>query len=303
MNRLTLDPNSDIFLKLKDGPIWWKNLKTAADVYVDIRKNSINAYYKGGSIIKLNYENNKGFSGEIAFEYIPTEQTLKPDGKNRIPYHFDNNHEVEFTAADIQIAKIKQFSREWLGKIKKRIDLFNPRGSEKAIQGDYVVNNSYFIDSEIMPVKGSRIDLVWLAVEEKRIYFVELKTIGDPRLFGAEETPESENINSQLNKYSDFISKHNRKLIEYYANLIKIKHSLRILPKGYDGPFDCLTGYEVQPKPILLIGDCTKEWIVANSEQILEKVRRHAYAVVYHGRNTKTFTVPKKNHKNKHYIC
>lgn len=300
MSRLALNPNSDIFLKLKNNPIWWENLKNTAEVYIDIRQNAVNAYYKGGSIIKLKYD--KTFSGEIASEYIPTERIPLPGTGNRTPYQFENDN-IEFSNKDIQIATINQFSPTWMKKIKQRINRFNEPKSEKAIQGDYVVNNSYFIDSEIQ-FQDIRIDLVWLAVNEKKIYFVELKTIEDRRLYyEAEETASQDKIVFQLKKYSDFIAKHKEDLIKYYSNLISIKHALGILPKGYAGPIDNLADYEVQPKPILLIGDCTRKWIADNNKPILNKVKSHAYAVVYHGRGKYTFEAPNKDRKNVHYIC
>lgn len=51
--RLRIDHG--LFKKLiKNPPLWWINLKTDSDLYIDIRKdNYLNIYHNGGSIMKL----------------------------------------------------------------------------------------------------------------------------------------------------------------------------------------------------------------------------------------------------------
>jgi hypothetical protein len=53
-----LDKNNDLFRKLRENPpIWWKHLIQDKERYIEIRKdNSINIYYNGGSIMKLEWK-------------------------------------------------------------------------------------------------------------------------------------------------------------------------------------------------------------------------------------------------------
>jgi hypothetical protein len=54
-----LKTNHVLFRQLEEKPpLWWRNLKSDPQVYIDIRKkNYINAYHNGGSIIKFTHNN------------------------------------------------------------------------------------------------------------------------------------------------------------------------------------------------------------------------------------------------------
>lgn len=292
VSKFALNPEAPLFVKLIDqSPQWWNNLISDQEIYVDIRKdNYINAYYKGGSIIRLFYS--KGFKGEISSEYIPLKGS-----KNVINFHFSPNS-VEINRNQIDIAEIGAFSKDWIKKAKKRIGLFNSPESEKAIQADYVISNSNFIDSEFQVSKNARIDLVWLEIneKEKRLYFIELKTIGDNRIYFDEEVKINEDkIHDQMKKYQEFLTKHSKEILKHYKTLVQIKKEINLLRKSIT---DDLSDLQIETKPILLIGDCTKKWIKDNSESINEKIKDFAYGAVYHGRQTNSFSIPTKNQKN-----
>jgi len=48
---------------------WWRRIVDDRDLFVAIRKNSLNVYYRGASLIKLN-RRREGIVGEIHYKYI-----------------------------------------------------------------------------------------------------------------------------------------------------------------------------------------------------------------------------------------
>jgi hypothetical protein len=283
-----LNVNHNLFKKLsKRPPLWWRNLIADPEIYIDVRKdNHINVYHNGGSIMKLS-----GVSkiiGNIHFEYIPVE-------KNADYIHYQINEDgIEFKK--LEVMPLKNFKKEQLERIKKRIKKFNDNSSEKGIQGDFVTKNNnkkrgdgFFIDTEFAYGK-SRIDMVWVDIKMKKIFFVELKTIGDSRLYIPEgKNPHSdvEMIDDQLEKYNQFIKKNAENLKSYYNTVFQIKKKLGILPEFVKE--ETIHDYNVEEKPILLVGDCTRPWIKYNAPTLNEKLKNIAYGCFYQGKGTRTF--------------
>ena len=110
----------------------------------------------------------------------------------------------------------------------------------------------FFIDTELQYSKNGRIDLVYLYYknpDEPKLYFVELKTKGDDRLWDntCNSAVSKENICEQLNKYKDFINSYETKIIDYYKTLYKIKKDLGLVPS------DVAENVKIE-KPVLLFG-------------------------------------------------
>lgn len=286
---------------VKNPPLWWINLKTDSDLYIDIRKgNHLNIYHNGGSIMKLEWAGE--YKAKIHFEYIP----LQKDN-DYLPFDFQNNN---ISLEKHETISINNFEKETLERMKKRIRKFYPNDSEKGMQGHYVIKNNgnvknpkgFFIDTEYQfsidvnqeSSKG-RIDLVWVDTERKEIAFVELKIIGDQRLYAANcNNPES--IDIQLKKYTIFARKNERELIEYYDVVFQIKKKLEILP-----PFvteDSLLQYTLIHKPILLVGDCTRKWIDQNADRLNNQLKDIAFGCLYRGKTTYNFRIPYKTYNN-----
>jgi hypothetical protein len=51
-------------------------------------------------------------------------------------------------------------------------------------------------------------------------------------------------------------------------------------------------------KPILIIGDCSQEWIDDNNENIYNHISNVALGCICHGINTHSFSIPIKNTGN-----
>jgi len=289
---LTLDQEHGLFKTLKEKqPVWWLNLMSDKEIWADIRKNNkINVYYRSGSIMNLWFAKND-FRAKMHFEYIPIQEE-----KIHISFDF-TGATLDLERSNFQIPALNDFEPDVLKKIKKRIYNHNSAGSEKSIQASFVLKNSGFIDTEFQH-RSSRIDLIWIDKNFKKIFFVELKTIGDDRLyFGEDYNTDKENIAIQLKKYKDFVSEKNAELLKYYQKLFLIKKRLNILPKGCD--VENLDGYTIEEYPILLVGDCTQNWIKKNGTDLNEKIKDFSYGAFYQGVNTRHFYIPEKTKGNK----
>lgn len=298
-----LDPEHKLFHQLlQRNPIWWENIIRNVEnknLYVEIRKdNYIDVYYNGGAILNLSYTN--GFRGKIHFEYIP----LMSKG-SYVPLTFsDDNIEIDIKKGEVKFAKLDNFSEEGISRFQKRIGKFFPPTSEKGIQADFVLNNSAFLDTEFQykTDKGDiRFDLVWVDVNLRKLFVVELKTISDPRLYFSERSRDSENYNkidAQLKKYREFIREERQNLLSHYEAVFVIKKKLGILPEGLRG-LSSLSGFMFEERPILLIGECTQIWIDDNHDKLNRFIKHIAYGCFYQGKGTRRFSIPSKNIGNR----
>ena len=284
-----IDLNNPLFKELEcNTPQWWQNLVNDPSIYLDIRKdNVINAYYRGASVIKLEYSN--GLTGKIHYEYIP----LKSES-SYISYKFNENS-VEFNIEDIAPHPLNNFDKDVLQAIKNRINKFNNTTSEKYIQSEFVIKDGFFIDSEFAYKKDVgeelRIDLVRIDTGLKKIVFYEVKRTSDPRL-------STDELESQLAKYKTFAESYSEELLEHYKKVFEIKKRLNILPMQL-AKLNNIDDYTILNKPVLLIGDCTDEWIKNYKEMIDNKVKDIAYGCLYLGKSTKNSFLPAKTKENR----
>lgn len=179
---------------------------------------------------------------------------------------------------------------------------FYPNYSEKGIQGKYVIKannesrsaNGFFIDTE-MQYENKRIDMVWVDLVSKKIVFVELKTIGDQRLF-IDGNSSNETIDKQLRKYFDFARENRVALIDYYNRVYLIKKELGILPEFVKE--NSLANYDLIEKPILLVGGCTNKWIDNNAASLNSQLKDIAFGCLYRGKTTYNFRIPFQTSRN-----
>ena len=257
-NLLSLNPNARIFREIEiQQPNWWTLFRKDKDLYIDIRKkNSINVYYFGGSVAKIEYK--KGFVAKTHQKYlgdnIPRGETKKGNDK----FEYDQINLSKLTETDVE--KIK-------GNIKKQYlrRINNERPAEKWIQGKLITESPYYIDSELQfnkdPEIGKlRIDLIELL--DGVLSFVELKGIFDSRLRNDKKrnrkTPE---IIEQMKKYESFINNYVTDIKEYYKKLIKIKQMLGLTTYSE-------TKFNVNTTPKLLIANTYRK----NTKQREERI-------------------------------
>ena len=143
----SFNKNSKLFeLIEKEKPLWWRNIISDKELYIELRKdNYINVYYFGGCVAKIWFD--KDIKAETHYKY------LKQTDTNKI--YVDCISELE--------------SKGELDKIKKRIkEVYLKEESnlkEKEIQGKLILSSKKkYIDSEFAYNKDNklRFDLVSL---------------------------------------------------------------------------------------------------------------------------------------------
>ncbi|MCP4143292.1 MAG: hypothetical protein GY755_23890 [Chloroflexi bacterium] len=285
-----LDVGNKLFLELKSNPpTWWENLLRDEDLYIEIRKdNYIDVYFNGGGIIrKLKFTRGE-YSGSIHFKY------LLSDKAEYIKYDF-TTPKVFLAQEKIKLLSFVNFDPEVLRRIKNNIKNHYSANSEKGIQARFINKAGCFLDTEFAYNYADnklRIDLIWVDKHNKKILFVELKTMGDSRLYTNE-------IHEQLKKYHDFSCRFEGEIVDYYQKLFAIKKSLNILPAGLKS-LDSLEGFTLEKKPLLLFGDCNQVWINQNTGNIDKRIKNVAIGAYYFGGATYNCDLIPKTKKNRH---
>jgi len=302
-NAKILNPSDETFNELKTGNYpWWDNLKKNENISIQIRKdNTIDVYYNGGAILSnLKYDKKiKEFTASIHSKFIPLK---KETGKNPNQLLSLSSNGVSFSK-EIETMEFLQFEKKELTKIINRINQYNDAKSEKGIQFKFIANDPFIIDAEFQFGNTLRFDLVRLDKKEKKIVFIEVKTMGDPRLFvekknKKEKKAASEDINSQLKNYYDFAEANTDSIRDYYKKVLLIKNDLKLTKPEVKGL--SLDEWDVELKPLLVFGDCEKEWIKTNSDKIYQKIKDVAYGTYYFAKPEYSLDlIPTSNH-NRH---
>jgi hypothetical protein len=295
--------NNNLFKNLvKNPPKWWENLKKDTEIIIEIRtdksKSYIDCYYNGGCILGgLDFSSKGNFKGKLHYKYIPIKLNNNGDYIN---YIF-KNQQIDLNHIKPNIPKLNNFDENAISLIKKQIENYYPKYSEKWFQYQFIQKDSYFIDSEFQfnKFRGNnlRIDLVRIDPSVKKIIFIELKEFGNKELFNNKNTRNNKgkNIENQLSLYSDFISQYKGDILDYYKDLLDVKKKLGLLSAN-TLKID-LNGYMVAEKPLLIIAGCTQKWIDNNAKDINNRIKSFALGCLYFGEPNKNsnITVKGKN--------
>lgn len=269
MNRLKEDHK--LFLALDkdrvDLPYWWRNIISDRELSVQIRKdNTIDVYFNGGALMTgLSFSGRK-FLSRINESYVAPADYLS--------YDFGESVTVRRQA----VIDFENFSKDHLNKIKRRILNHYPTESEKGIQYAFILNDPAYIDSELQFVGAKsnlRIDLMRVDLKSKLLVAVEVKTVGDNRLFNGK-------IVTQLKDYANFMKENASALQAFYQKVIHIKRRLGILPEALQGFND--RNIRICTKPLLLFGDCEQKWITVNAPGLDQQIKPHAVGSYYFGK-------------------
>jgi len=271
-----LNPENSLFTELENkNPEWWQLLKDDNEIYIDIRKdNKIDVYYNGGALLQNLRHDGNTFFAKTHYKY------LLPAKAKYIDISL-NESSFQLQDVAIQLLEIENLESV-LPRLKANIRQHYSANSEKGIQARFVTNVQKFIDSEFQYTFSygherltSRIDLTWVDESNQEIIMVELKTIGDSRLYDGE-------ITQQLKKYMQFIEVHGDDLLSYYKKLFLIKKRLGLIAKPLQH-LESLDGFRVQEKPLLLFGDCNQKWINKFKGEIKDAVQDVAFGSYFFG--------------------
>lgn len=289
MNRL--NTNDPLFDNLENNPPdWWQTLLKDEDIYIEIRKdNYIDVYFNGGNIIKELRFKGGAYTGKIHYKY------LLPENSEYIAYDFSSGGTSMIQKTSINLMDLNSFDDKNLRRIKANISRYYPATSEKGVQARFILqDDSRFIDSEFAYNKTDdkmRIDLVWLDLKQKKIVPVELKIMGDSRLYNNE-------IANQLQTYAAFFQNSQVELLNYYQKVFEIKKRLNILRDGLK-QLNSLADFTIHTKPLLVIGGCTQEWIDSDIQKTIKnKLLPIAFGIYYYG-SVGSCDLEQREHKNR----
>ncbi|NCB47214.1 hypothetical protein EOM81_09380 [bacterium] len=296
-----MNPCAATFKKIgEDQPVWWKNLVSDKEIVIQVRKNdSIDVYFNGGCILKgLKYNSRtQQFAAKIHYKYIPVQSENPYIGLSGDLKQMTLNGYVKPRALD-------GFDKKHLDFLKNLIRSYYPATSEKGIQYSFYRNDPYFIDTEFQMrttyegcanEEDNRIDLIRVDKKLRKIVFVEVKTIGDSRIFNDE-------IVKQLTRYKNFILANKSDILKYISYVYAAKHQIGSLSQELQSIKD-IASYDLCENPLLLFGDCNQKWIDANSPMIDEKIRNIAIGAYYFGAPRYACDIVAKSNRNKHIMA
>jgi hypothetical protein len=301
-----MGPNDELVCQLTSTKWcqWWRNIvslnRRDKDIDVQLRENNINVYYLMHNLLKLMLKHKTRIVAQIHRKYIPFE--------TKIPNYLeldiiDNEVNVsQRCKAEFKEAKFitdNLLDNGNLRLIKKEIDKYV--GEEKRYQSKLIEQNKETIlDAEIaMPgIRGengnTRIDMMNFDKKEQKIIAVELKLIGDQRLYSGE-------IIKQLRNYNNFMKNNPDSIARAYQNVIRVKKALglidtNILPDSIDKS-------QVESRVLLCIIGYTQDrinnYINNNLDDLKEKIKEFALGVYFFGKGGDLNMQHGKNSNNK----
>lgn len=216
-----------------EGGIWWRDVLLRDDLFIAVRRKSLNVYYRGGSLYRIDEKDDGTASPKTHVKYLLRQQQVLAELKD---------HEFQLPT----VGKSKQ-QREIVWKryksevtlrdmIRSASDL---AGVEKAGLHPLVVGNSHVIDVEVSleragetdPIEPEvtvddhdaeqkkrfqdRIDVTTLERQEDAIavVFHEAKHFTNPALRAKTREPD---VIGQVRRYQEAIARHEGPLLERY---------------------------------------------------------------------------------------
>ena len=196
------------------GESWWKDLMDDSTVFLAIRDNYLNFYYRGCSLLKLKWRPRaKEVIGEIHYKYL-LQPSMKPpyvsivDGRPKFKKGTDNMF-LDYTNVE---------------KLKKSVKRY--AGAEKSGVHDIIRNpkNYNVLDVEITFSDGSgtrRIDMATLRLtnDSPVLKFFEAKHFKNGEL--RTKNDQDPDVVNQLKKYKRLLNKHKPDIINSYIEVCR----------------------------------------------------------------------------------
>ena len=213
---------------ISNAPEWWHKALQFEGAYIDIRKdNTINIYYEGASLAKIEWENGT-VRATCHPKYLYSDRA-QAYYKNGIAIYQPCDEELVRIGTE-ECRLLRNAQMYYSDKEGKEVSDAEQK-SEKKLQSEIVCRSkTLYIDSEFAHQyeEGSRhtirIDLV--RVVGNKIQFVELKRIQDNRLRHEECSNVTPEIITQIEEYRNFIKANKDAILAYYKELITIKRAL-----------------------------------------------------------------------------
>ncbi|KAA6318846.1 hypothetical protein EZS27_031193 [termite gut metagenome] len=236
-NQAFIDALKELF---NDKNSFWYKIVNDNDLFIAIRDEYINVYYKGNSICKLSFNNGK-LVNETHYKYL-LNPNLSDIYVKAIDGTFEHqNSEMKFIPSLSDIDLIKTASNPYSGEEKSGVHLMLKKWDD-------------VIDTEIAFDDSSRIDL--LKIEKKgnselKLVFYEAKHFSNPEI-RAQGQDEPKVIN-QLKRYEGTLKLHESEILESYKIVCRNKKDLEIVKNCnlIDGVLNNKLSIDFQPKLII----------------------------------------------------
>jgi hypothetical protein len=225
--------SSDFVKKLKeeyerDG--WWRKIVSDPELFVAIRNESVNVYYKGNSLLRLTLEGER-LAGTTHYKYL-----LRPELKNSYIRLKDGLVKVSGPAAffisDLsELELLKQASSPYAGEEKEgvhEIGTANPKIIDVEVAFGQASD-----DDEIPP--GRRIDFAALSEVDNGacLLFYEAKLFSNKELKASESRPPR--VLKQMNQYEKLVIRHSADLTKSYRTICSNLIDLDVKGDRYSG--------------------------------------------------------------------
>lgn len=192
---------------------WWKSIADDRDLFIAIRKDYLNVYLNGNSLLKLWQEGDQ-LVGETHYKYLLTPETARPYVKV-----------VGGKAAIDEAAALFNGDLSDLAALKRAANVYS--GDEKKGVHQIVMSNPNVIDVEIAfgaenektgSITANRIDFAALRQGQTgpEVVFYEAKQFSNKELRAATENVP---VLEQLRRYGSFLSNEQAALIESYRTV------------------------------------------------------------------------------------
>ena len=204
----------------RDG--WWTALVDDPQLFIAIRNEYLNVYWKGNSLLKLFLENGR-LVGQVHYKYM-----LRPEINGNPYLRIEGGKLHSANPADLFLSDLS-----CVASLKRAADVYT--GEEKAGVHKIVMSNHNIIDVEIAfgteneqsgARVAQRIDFAALQLESHgpELTFYEAKMFNNPELRGKGDA--NPKVLTQLKKYKDFLQNCESEVIDSYrktcGNLVSL---------------------------------------------------------------------------------
>ena len=233
---------------------WWHRFVNDQEIFVAIRRNSVNAYYRGCSLLKLDWRGG-AIEGSTHYKYL-----LHPSNSNPYLKIVDGRAELPHDPSDLFIRSVDS-----LNDLKKAAQPF--AGNEKSGVHDILVSNHNVLDVEIafgadeLDSSSPRVDFAALKSGDgtTELVFFEAKhfdNLQELRASGG-ATPKAV---EQINAYSDRLAKNSDAIVSSYRRVCENLVSLKGVPDRHpvrhsvvEAIVDGSKALSVDPEPVLIV--------------------------------------------------
>lgn len=210
---------------------WWKAMATDPQLFVGIRDNYLNVYWKGNSLLKLSLQEGR-LHGQVHYKYM-----LIPEARD----HYINFEDGKMSPVDLKSLFMPDLCD--VAGLKRSASVF--ASEEKAGIHKILISNPNIIDVEVAFGSESeeagakvaqRIDFAALQMGSygPELVFFEAKAFGNPELrSGGDEPPP---VVRQLKSYREFLSnsQSQKDVIQSYQRVCSNLLSLKGIKKRYE---------------------------------------------------------------------